>query len=233
MRRVIILICLILFFSSRIFSAENSSGAALKEKEKVAGKIFPTPDAQSQWEILDQPFWKNHVVFKLNKVSDYRWPHRPVVAVNDRNAGFILSHNVLKVSPQSILENFNNIAKAESLQITKENIEEYAAFFARVYGIPSWQTYDNLSLLEGRLDSGQFSDNAREIKESIDRIKRQQKQKWATDIVSKDKNYFVTFIYFFEEPKKTYEVRNEFSFHSNGTIEAMGQERWTPLSQVP
>ena len=104
----------------------------LEEKQHIAQRQFSyVPGAE--WAVLEQPFWKHHVVFKLVKSTDPRFSHRPKVAVDEQNKPHLLTDGILKISHESVLKEFNRAAQSEAVQITADNVEEYVRFFWNVH----------------------------------------------------------------------------------------------------
>lgn len=107
----------------------------IEEKELIASQLYQAPGAQ--WEVYDQPFWKHWTILQLissDLATLVPGPYpRPFVAVDEQGAGYLLT-NMNDGDREAALENFNQLALQEAIEVTANNIEEYAHFFIQVYG---------------------------------------------------------------------------------------------------
>ncbi|MEW5976668.1 MAG: hypothetical protein AB1898_12770 [Acidobacteriota bacterium] len=112
-------------------------------------RVFPSPNPT--WVPAAQPFWPDYRVFKLLASS---WYHRPTVAVGRNGQVHLLTDNVLRLSPQRTLAHFNQINLEQRVQITPDNVQEFAAFFLR--GFLLYSDDSCLSSLPPPIDSTRF-----------------------------------------------------------------------------
>lgn len=192
---------------------EGTSATTLDEKKQIASQVFPAPGAK--WEVFEQPFWKHSVIFHLTSVSDPRWYHRPFVAVDEKDKGYLLSDGALKVSSSLILENFNDLALKENLEIPPKEEIEYALFFAKVFGLASWDNEDRKSDLTTQKDE----QRRKESQKFLDKILLNKKDGIRVLISSADDS--IRYSWFEGE----YSVYCDAVIHRNGTI-ALREKKW-------
>ncbi len=214
-----------------ILSVNNSaiSVATLEEKKQIALQVFPAPGADAKWEIFEQPFWKHSVIFHLTSTSDPRWIHRPFVAVDEKDKAYLLSDDTVKVGADLIIGNFNTLVmqETEGVQITKNNIEDYARFFARVYGRPGCDAQDRMGLLKSRLKQFTEEHDRKEIEKSIDQELKCQKEGLHLTITPTAKGHFsVRYSWLDGE----YPVDFDVLIRCDGTI-ILKEEKWQPLPE--
>jgi hypothetical protein len=106
---------------------------------KQVGAAYSPPGAQ--WTVFDQPFFKQHRVLRLVGAHPL-YTHRPYVAVPKDGNAVILTHGVVRRSAASILSDFNQIARAEQLQLSPKDVLPYAEFFAEVF----FRAYEGVSI---------------------------------------------------------------------------------------
>ncbi len=113
-----------------LFSITNSP---CLEAKTFSSTLYPAPGAQ--WEVFEQPFFRVNTIYRLKHVGDPRYLHQPFVAVDPSGQEYMLTFNVVHLSRQQILNDFNKLVREEKLNIDATNVEEYARFFVQVHGL--------------------------------------------------------------------------------------------------
>ena len=112
--------------------AQAGTDVSHEEQLAAAQKLFEyAPGAK--WRRIEQPFWNDHVIFKLAEGSSRQWPFRPSVAVDRSRNAYLLSDGVIRVPGEKILQDFNLIASRERLRVNAQNAQAYARFFVSVH----------------------------------------------------------------------------------------------------
>lgn len=209
-------------FTLVIMSLGNSVifAATIEDKKQIAMKVFPTPGAEAKWEIFEQPFWKHSVIFHLVSVSDPHWVHRPFVAVDEQNKGYLLSEHALKMSQPSLIQNFNHLTLQEHIEITKANIEEYARFFGEVSALPSWAGQDRINMMQMNLSQEKDEERRKESQKVLDDLIASKKEGLRYSVNPNGENFFVT--YFWRDGE--YSLHSDILIHRDGTVDFQGKK---------
>src|SRR3990172_11734935 len=105
----------------------SHSESMLNEAVAAAQKIHPAPNGK--WELVVQPFWKNHLVLRLVSTSFSGWYHRPTIAVSSSGKATILTDGVIRLPQSRTISSFNEITISENLHLNRDSSVPYAAFF--------------------------------------------------------------------------------------------------------
>ena len=188
--------------------------STIEEKQRIVLSVYRAPGAE--WAVLEQPFWKHHVVFRLVKSTDPKFAHRPKVAVDEQGKVDVLTDGVFKVSQGVILESFNHVAQSEAIQITPENIEDYARFFLKVHLL----TYDSYYLVDKAMADKvlrlpQHSDEVQHLQ-----VELEQQGKPHIDITTVDVGFRVAV--FVWSSRESWVRQHDFTIHPDGTVALEG-----------
>jgi len=220
---------LVFTFTSLLLLYNIVQASTIEEKRMIAEHSFSSPNAK--WEVLDQPYIKKYVLFKL---VDSDHTHRPVIAVGEQDKGLLLTYGVVHVSPNPLIGAFNDIVRDEGINVTADNVEEYARFFASVYGIPTWIARDSLSYMKKQLkwieDQGDMEKVAL-LKERIRWKSEEQQQELQVHITPIGRKFHVEYVYLAKEPQNEFKVTNSFFIHNDGTVVSQEQAKWQSLSE--
>ena len=210
-----------------ILNSNVSLATTLEEKQQIASKVFQAPGAK--WEVFEQPFWKHSVIFHLTSGpdpvnGDYR---RPFVAVDQGNKGYVLTDNTLMNT--SAISNFDSKASQEVIKITKDNVEEYARFFARVYGIPNCEVQDIIPFFKSRLTRVTEQKDREDLQKLIEEEANCQKEGLHfSTIIPMGDGFLVNYFWRYGG----YSVKSYVVIHRNGTI-VHPVDKWEPRENNP
>jgi hypothetical protein len=104
----------------------DQTNAQLVDKDDVqaANKLFPCPEAK--WDVVKQPFWRHRAVLKLRSCQ---WPHRPTVVIDEEGSAHLITDEIQIITERPTLDQFNAMAKSESVDIRADNAPDYLRFF--------------------------------------------------------------------------------------------------------
>jgi hypothetical protein len=106
----------------------EQEGKSVDKNVEAANKLFPCPKAK--WDVVKQPFWRHRTILKLRSCQ---WPHRPTVATDGQGVAHLITDGVLRISEESTLNQFNAMAKSESVEINADNAPDYLRFFINAH----------------------------------------------------------------------------------------------------
>lgn len=108
--------------------APSRTAPSVTDAVRIAARTHPAPGGV--WERVQQPFWPQHTVVKLESVTDHRWYHRPTVAIDPVGKAHTLTSGAIRVSDERLLADFNAITEQEGVLLEDERRRgEYVAFF--------------------------------------------------------------------------------------------------------
>ena len=137
---------------------------SVDKKVQAANKLFPCPNAK--WDVVKQPFWIHRTVLKLGSCE---WPHRPTVAVDEQGVAYLMTDDIRVLG--DTLNQFNAMAKSESVEINADNASDYLRFFVDAHLDSRDRLYFGNHALEQKVKALWLQSDAKRLSEETDRLK--------------------------------------------------------------
>jgi hypothetical protein len=155
-----------LMVTARARPPEQEDVKSADKNVEAANKLFPCPKAK--WDVVKQPFWRHHAILKLRSCQ---WPHRPTVVVDEQGKAHLITDDIQIIPEKPTLDEFNEMAKRETVEINVDNAADYLYFFINAHLNSRDRLYFGDHALEQKAKALWLQSDAKRLSEETDHLK--------------------------------------------------------------